>query len=297
MGTNCCCPLHSSGTAAATTAKPTCPTSLQNGKPHPKAISWCEVSPSRDGFGVGSPQPCCCHLPLLGSFPELFSVPQLSVEGPRNAPEGSALTLLCSTHGNALRPHLSLQYFFYRDGLMVVGPQSAPQHRVPELLLSHSGSYSCQVQMGSVLKRSAPITITVRSEQAEGQGGDTGGPPGLHGSSHPNPGSSHPPLFPPSAPTFPICSQVFAFAFSSPFASCSPLQGFPLHPTSPTISLSCIPPGPLHPSLHPCCFPTRGSPRPATPPSHPHSPSAEWLLWFPSRSGGRAQSGGRKGER
>ncbi|XP_040546770.2 Fc receptor-like protein 3 isoform X6 [Gallus gallus] len=110
---------------------------------------------------------------------ELFSVPQLSVEGPRNAPEGSALTLLCSTHGNALRPHLSLQYFFYRDGLMVVGPQSAPQHRVPELLLSHSGSYSCQVQMGSVLKRSAPITITVRrvpvagvSLQAE--------PPGAH---------------------------------------------------------------------------------------------------------------------
>uniref|UniRef100_A0A8C3L6N2 Ig-like domain-containing protein n=1 Tax=Chrysolophus pictus TaxID=9089 RepID=A0A8C3L6N2_CHRPC len=101
---------------------------------------------------------------LLCSFPELFSVPVLSLEGPQELLEGSALTLLCATHGNALRPHLSLQHLFYQDGLLVGGPQSAPQHRVPALLLSHSGSYSCQVQTetGSVQKRSAPITITVR---------------------------------------------------------------------------------------------------------------------------------------
>ncbi|XP_042668913.1 LOW QUALITY PROTEIN: Fc receptor-like protein 3 [Centrocercus urophasianus] len=95
---------------------------------------------------------------------ELFSVPELSLQGPQEPPEGSALTLLCSTRGNALRPHVSLQHLFYQDGRLVGGPQSAPQHRVPALLPSHSGSYSCQVQTetGSVRKRSAPITVTVR---------------------------------------------------------------------------------------------------------------------------------------
>ncbi|XP_048784863.1 LOW QUALITY PROTEIN: Fc receptor-like protein 3, partial [Lagopus muta] len=89
---------------------------------------------------------------------ELFSVPKLSLQGPQEPPEGSALTLLCSTHGNALRPHVSLQHLFYQDGRLVGGPQSAPQHQMPVLLLSHSGSYSCQVQTetGSVRKHSAP---------------------------------------------------------------------------------------------------------------------------------------------
>lgn len=112
-------------------------------------------------------------------------MPKLSLQGPQEPPEGSALTLLCSTRGNALRPHVSLQHLFYQDGRLVGGPQSAPQHQMPVLLLSHSGSYSCQVQTetGSVRKHSAPITITVRSERAVGQGGGAGGPsspPGLH---------------------------------------------------------------------------------------------------------------------
>ncbi|XP_065607657.1 Fc receptor-like protein 3 [Cyrtonyx montezumae] len=101
---------------------------------------------------------------------ELFSVPELSVGGPRERPEGSALTLLCATRHNARRPHIALQYFFYRDGLLVGGPQSSPQHRVPALLLSHSGSYSCHVQTeeGSVWKRSAPHIITVRRVPVSG---------------------------------------------------------------------------------------------------------------------------------
>ncbi|XP_021232127.1 high affinity immunoglobulin gamma Fc receptor I-like, partial [Numida meleagris] len=143
---------------------------------------------------------------------ELFSVPELSVEGPQERPEGSALTLLCATRHNALRPHLTLQHLFYQDGLRVAGPQLSPQHRVPALLLSHSGSYSCQVQTesGRVQKRSTQRIITVRSEQAVGQGGDTGGPqvhPGLHGSPHPNPG---PYIHPYSLHLLPMSSLLFS---------------------------------------------------------------------------------------
>ncbi|XP_021232175.1 Fc receptor-like protein 3 [Numida meleagris] len=117
-----------------------------SGKMHSVIPRWVESSPSE----------------LV--VQELFSVPELSVEGPQERPEGSALTLLCATRHNALRPHLTLQHLFYQDGLQVAGPQLSPQHQVPALLLSHSGSYSCQVQTesGSVQKRSAQRIITVR---------------------------------------------------------------------------------------------------------------------------------------
>ncbi|XP_015740129.1 Fc receptor-like A [Coturnix japonica] len=180
---------------------------------------------------------------------ELFSVPELKVEGPQPPPEGSPLPLLCATRRNALRPHVPLQFFFYRDGSVVAGPQSDPQHTVQELLLSHSGSYSCMVQMGHVQKRSPPVTVTVRSERAVGQGGAGGGPM--------SPQASMDPPIPIWVPIsaliarFPSCSQVLKLLPQSPH----PFQAFPLHPTSSLPHTSPSPTGSLHPSPDPHPYP------------------------------------------
>ncbi|NWZ30319.1 FCRL4 protein, partial [Asarcornis scutulata] len=95
---------------------------------------------------------------------ELFSVPELSVEGPREPPEGSALTLACVTRGSPLRPHVALRHLFYRDGEVVAGPQGSPQYLLQALALPDSGSYACEAraEAAKVQKRSAPVTITVR---------------------------------------------------------------------------------------------------------------------------------------
>ncbi|KAM9169103.1 Fc receptor-like protein 3, partial [Mergus octosetaceus] len=95
---------------------------------------------------------------------ELFSVPELSVEGPREPPEGSALTLACVTRGSPLRPRVALRHLFYRDGVVVAGPQGSPQHLLRALALPDSGSYACEAraEAAKVQKRSAPVTITVR---------------------------------------------------------------------------------------------------------------------------------------
>ncbi|XP_035169590.1 Fc receptor-like B, partial [Oxyura jamaicensis] len=73
---------------------------------------------------------------------ELFSVPELSVDGPRERPEGSALTLACVTRGSPLRPRVALRHLFYRDGVVVAGPQGSPQHLLRALALPDSGSYA-----------------------------------------------------------------------------------------------------------------------------------------------------------
>ncbi|XP_066842139.1 Fc receptor-like protein 4 isoform X1 [Anser cygnoides] len=95
---------------------------------------------------------------------ELFSVPELSVDGPRDPPEGSALTLACVTRGSPLRPRVALRHLFYRDGVVVAGPQGSPQHLLRALALPDSGSYACEAwaEAANVQKRSAPVTITVR---------------------------------------------------------------------------------------------------------------------------------------
>ncbi|XP_068519321.1 Fc receptor-like protein 2 isoform X1 [Anas acuta] len=95
---------------------------------------------------------------------ELFSVPELSVEGSREPPEGSALTLVCVTRGSPLRPPVALRHLFYRDGLVVGGPQGSPRHLLQALALWDSGSYACEAraEAAKVQKRSNPVTITVR---------------------------------------------------------------------------------------------------------------------------------------
>ncbi|XP_040394734.1 Fc receptor-like protein 2 isoform X2 [Cygnus olor] len=104
------------------------------------------------------------HRPCSAPSPELFSVPELSVDGPRDPPEGSALTLACVTRGSPLRPRVALRHLFYRDGVVVAGPQGSPQHLLWALALPDSGSYACEAraEAANVQKRSAPVTITVR---------------------------------------------------------------------------------------------------------------------------------------
>lgn len=139
------------------------------------------------GTAAGSPPP-------LGTVsPELFSVPELSVEGPREPPEGSALTLACVTRGSPLRPRVALRHLFYRDGVVVAGPQGSPQHLLQALALPDSGSYACEAraEAARVQKRSPPVTITVRSER-------------LGGGAHPHPTPPPGPPVPSQVP--PICS-------------------------------------------------------------------------------------------
>lgn len=131
------------------------------------------------------------HRPPLGTVsPELFSVPELSVEGSREPPEGSNLTLVCVTRSSPLRPPVTLQHLFYQDGVVVGGPQGSPRHQLQVLALRDSGSYACEAraEAAKVQKRSNPVTITVRSERL---GGGHSPPPGSPSSPSSVPGPPH----------------------------------------------------------------------------------------------------------
>ncbi|XP_032568752.1 Fc receptor-like protein 3, partial [Chiroxiphia lanceolata] len=93
---------------------------------------------------------------------ELFPVPVL--EGPSEPTEGSPLNLSCLSPPSPLRPRARLLHLFYRDGVMVGGPQGSPQLHVPAVGVSHSGSYTCEVRSGdgSVRKRSPRLRVAVR---------------------------------------------------------------------------------------------------------------------------------------
>ncbi|XP_074422727.1 Fc receptor-like protein 4 [Larus michahellis] len=108
--------------------------------------------------------------PVTVAVQELFSVPELRLEGPAELPEGDPLALGCHSTPNPLRPPTHLQHLFYRDGVVVGGPQASPQLRLPAAELAHSGSYSCEVrtEKGSVWKRSAPLALVVRRVPVSG---------------------------------------------------------------------------------------------------------------------------------
>ncbi|KAM6365295.1 LOW QUALITY PROTEIN: Fc receptor-like protein 3 [Pluvialis apricaria] len=108
--------------------------------------------------------------PVTVAVQELFSVPVLRLEGPAEPPEGDALALGCLSTPSTLRPPPRLQHLFYRDGVVVGGPQDSPQLRLPAVELTHSGKYTCEVrtETASVQKRSAPVTVTVRKVPVSG---------------------------------------------------------------------------------------------------------------------------------
>ncbi|XP_017695685.1 PREDICTED: Fc receptor-like protein 3, partial [Lepidothrix coronata] len=93
---------------------------------------------------------------------ELFPVPVL--EGPSEPTEGSPLNLRCLSPPSPLRPRARLLHLFYRDGVLVGGPQGSPQFHVPAVGVSHSGGYTCEVRSGdgSVRKSSARLRVAVR---------------------------------------------------------------------------------------------------------------------------------------
>ncbi|XP_056178039.1 low affinity immunoglobulin gamma Fc region receptor II-a isoform X1 [Falco biarmicus] len=101
--------------------------------------------------------------PVMVAVQELFSVPVLRLEGPAEITEGSPLALNCSSHSSPLRPPAHLQYIFYKDRVVVGGPQGSPQLQLLAVGLSHSGNYYCEVwaETASVWKHSAPVTVTV----------------------------------------------------------------------------------------------------------------------------------------
>uniref|UniRef100_A0A493T145 Ig-like domain-containing protein n=1 Tax=Anas platyrhynchos platyrhynchos TaxID=8840 RepID=A0A493T145_ANAPP len=171
---------------------------------------------------------------------ELFSVPELSVEGSREPPEGSNLTLVCVTRSSPLRPPVTLQHLFYQDGVVVGGPQGSPRHQLQVLALRDSGSYACEAraEAAKVQKRSNPVTITVRSERLGGGR-----------------------ITPPGPPVPPVLSQVPPI--------CSP--GPNTHPGAPSLGPSILTPRtPLHLFV--------GSPhRTPHPPSLPRSPHPLWV--------------------
>lgn len=208
-------------------------------------LGWGAVGLGGTTAGPGARQ--WGHRPPLGTVsPELFSVPELSVEGSREPPEGSNLTLVCVTRGSPLRPPVTLRHLFYRDGVVVVGPQGSPRHLLQALALRDSGSYACEAraEAAKVQKRSNPVTITVRSER-------------LGGGRIP----------PPDPPVPPVLSQVLPI--------CSP--GPNTHPRAPSILTQDPSPsflGSPHPFLGPPISPHIPHPSPTphpswAPPIHP----------------------------
>ncbi|GAB0201133.1 Fc receptor-like protein 2 [Grus japonensis] len=101
---------------------------------------------------------------------ELFSVPVLHLKGPAKPPEGAPLALGCLSQPSPLRPLAHLQHVFYRDEVVVGGPQDSPQLQLPAVGLSDSGNYSCEVrtETASVRKHSALVTVTVRRVPVSG---------------------------------------------------------------------------------------------------------------------------------
>uniref|UniRef100_A0A8B9T2T3 Chaperonin containing TCP1 subunit 3 n=1 Tax=Anas platyrhynchos TaxID=8839 RepID=A0A8B9T2T3_ANAPL len=165
--TRCCSPPRSGTTAAATTARAEGYWSSFKTKPNEVVVhgelGWGAAGLGGTAAGLGARQ--WGHRPPLGTVsPELFSVPELSVEGSREPPEGSALTLVCVTRSSPLRPPVTLRHLFYRDGVVVGGPQGSPRHQLRALALRDSGSYACEAraEAAKVQKRSNPVTITVR---------------------------------------------------------------------------------------------------------------------------------------
>ncbi|XP_074930932.1 low affinity immunoglobulin gamma Fc region receptor II-a [Phalacrocorax aristotelis] len=94
---------------------------------------------------------------------ELFSVPVLRLEGLAKLPEGAPLALHCLSHHSPLRPLARLQHLFYRNKVVVGGPQGSSQLWLPAVGLLHSGNYSCEVrtETSSVRKYSALVAVMV----------------------------------------------------------------------------------------------------------------------------------------
>ncbi|XP_075301534.1 low affinity immunoglobulin gamma Fc region receptor II-a isoform X3 [Opisthocomus hoazin] len=188
--------------------------------------------------------------PVVVAVQELFSVPELRLEGPAEPPEEAPLALGCLSHPSPLRPLARLQHLFYQDEVVVGGPQGSPQLRLPAVGLPHSGNYSCEVrtETESVRKRSAAVAVTVRSECA-GEVGVYRGPTSLPGSPRPSPGTSILPWDPAIPPQ--VLLSLLGVAPSlprSPRPSCSP----PFSPSPPIPAwVPLFLPGSLHPFLAP----------------------------------------------
>ncbi|XP_064330796.1 Fc receptor-like protein 5 [Phalacrocorax carbo] len=176
---------------------------------------------------------------------ELFSVPVLRLEGLAKLPEGAPLALHCLSHHSPLRPLARLQHLFYRNKVVVGGPQGSSQLRLPAVGLLHSGNYSCEVrtETSSVRKYSALVAVVVYSECVGGMGMYRGAA-ALPGSPVPSPGLSILP-WDPSIPAWvaaslPSSLQPSLWPTSLPAPSVPP-WGVPVS----GVSLAVQPPGGL----------------------------------------------------
>ncbi|XP_071435579.1 Fc receptor-like A isoform X2 [Pithys albifrons albifrons] len=99
--------------------------------------------------------------PVTVTVHELFPVPVL--EGPTEPTEGSPLNLSCLSTPSHLRPQAPLLHLFYRDGVLVGGPQGSSHLWLPAVGVSHSGNYTCEVrsELGAVRKSSSQLCVTV----------------------------------------------------------------------------------------------------------------------------------------
>ncbi|KAJ7416520.1 Fc receptor-like protein 4 [Willisornis vidua] len=130
-----------------------------------------------EGWVDSTPSPWKSSLPVTVTVRELFPVPVL--EGPSKPTEGSALNLNCISTPSPLRPQAPLLHLFYRDGVLVGGPQVSSQLWLPAVGVSHSGNYTCEVrsEVGTVRKSSSRLRVSVRMPVANAT--ITPGPPSL----------------------------------------------------------------------------------------------------------------------